>query len=331
VRSAFRLRERLYFVKERSLYVTQDDYANEPAQWTISEVSPRVGTPSVRGVGLGEDWAVIAAREGLYITRGGEPVKISQEIGHSASGLTLAWDQINWQFGYTLWVVVDTNEKRIYVGAPFGTAVSPSAVMVLDYRDIDSEQGIEQSPPIRVSYRGTKVVSDKSRKWSPWNVAMASCALIERTDGTAHLWMGKGSGNSLDFGSIYDVQATNLTDYSSQTQIPSYYTTSFVPQREANQAAQMDEHRKLFTYMTAYVEGSGRLNISAYPDNQNFNIPMPSLYLLSPSNGDTETSLNVLSERIAFNFAPTGTAAWFRLQKLSLSVKGDPWAPVRGT
>ena len=127
IRAAFELRERLYFVKEHSMYVTQDDGTNEPALWTISEVSQRVGTPSVRGVGFGEDWVVIAHRTGLYLFSGGEPVKISQEIQPT-------WNQINWQCAQTLWVTVDTKERRIYVGAPFGSATTPNQVLMLDYQ-----------------------------------------------------------------------------------------------------------------------------------------------------------------------------------------------------
>ncbi len=70
-----------------------------------------VGTPSVDGVDVGEDWAVIADRSGLYIFDGGEPVKISQEIQP-------LWDTINWAAGHTLWVRVDTRAKRILVGVP---------------------------------------------------------------------------------------------------------------------------------------------------------------------------------------------------------------------
>src|SRR6266481_537363 len=125
IRAAFKLRERLYFVKEHSLHVTQDDGTNEPSLWSISEVSRRVGTPSVRGVGFGEDWVVIAHRTGLYLFSGGEPVKISQEIQPT-------WNQINWQYAQTLWVTVDTKERRIYVGVPFGTATSPNKVLMLD-------------------------------------------------------------------------------------------------------------------------------------------------------------------------------------------------------
>src|ERR1051326_6604338 len=164
VRNLYVQRERLYLVKEHSLHVTQDDGVNEPAQWTINEVSGKVGTASIHGVGSGEDWEVVADRAGLYITRGGEPVKISQEVGHSASGLTLAWDQINWGSAYSLWVLVRSEERRVLVGAPFNGDSTPKVVLQLDYRDIDNEQGIESSPPIRLSYRGMKIVRSEERR-----------------------------------------------------------------------------------------------------------------------------------------------------------------------
>src|SRR5229473_3063135 len=131
VRAAFRLRERLYFVKERSFYVTEDDGVNEPASWTLNEVSRTVGTPSIAGVDTGEDWAVIAGRAGLYVFDGGEPVKISQEIQP-------LWDQINWAAGQTLWVRVDTRNKRILCGVPTGTATSPNLILMLDYRGLSN-------------------------------------------------------------------------------------------------------------------------------------------------------------------------------------------------
>ena len=127
VRAAFVLRENLYLVKDRSIYVTADDGVNEPASWTINEVSVTVGTPSVAGVDTGEDWAVIAGRAGMYIFDGGQVVKISQEIQP-------LWDQINWAAGHTLWVRVDTLNKRILCGVPIGAATSPNRILVLDYR-----------------------------------------------------------------------------------------------------------------------------------------------------------------------------------------------------
>ena len=349
IRAAFKLREnRLYFVKERSLHVTADN-GQEPSaggasSWSITEVSKTVGTPSVRGVGVGEDWVVIAHRTGLYIFWGTEPQKISQEMGHSDQNLTLAWDQINWQYGHTLWVTVDTLEKRILVGAPFGAATSPNAILQMDYRDIDPEEGatgaqaIAASPPISISFRGIKIVKDKSRKWSPWTPSVNSCALIERPDGRAHLWMGAGTGvPAPDKGAIYDVQRANLTDYSTAAQIPAYYWISFIPSREQNQVAQTHEHRKYFPYLTLFAEGSGLVNLAAAPNQFGtfMKQALPSMFLSSPGLFDLECPIDVEAERVAFKVSAstlTGAGgAWFRLQKFTPSMKGAPFAPVRGS
>src|SRR5271166_2587940 len=206
--AAFKLRERLYFVKEHSLHVTQDDGTNEPALWAISEVSRRVGTPSVRGVGFGEDWVVIAHRTGLYIFAGGEPVKISQEIQPT-------WNQINWQYAQTLWVTVDTKERRIYVGAPFGSATSPNRVLMLDYHDLDTASDLESHGPINITYTGRKTATDLARKWSPWSIGANCCALLERTDGTAVAAFGSGNpgvGGGGATGKIYQLSDAQYSD-----------------------------------------------------------------------------------------------------------------------
>jgi hypothetical protein len=145
IRDAFVLRDQLYFVKEHSIYSTHDDGVNEPAGWTLSEVSRTVGTPSVNGVDVGEDWAVIADRSGLYMFDGGEPVKISQEIQP-------LWDQINWAAGHTVWVRVDTREKRIMVGVPIAPASQPNQVLVLDLPWI--ELIIQRDAAIHIAKRG---------------------------------------------------------------------------------------------------------------------------------------------------------------------------------
>ncbi len=75
MRAAFTLRNNLYFVKERSMYVTATDGVNEPALWQVEEVSNKVGTPSAHGVGIGEEWVVIAGRSGLYLFDGSEPAE----------------------------------------------------------------------------------------------------------------------------------------------------------------------------------------------------------------------------------------------------------------
>ena len=324
IRAAFKLRERLYFVKEHSLYVTQDDGTDEPSLWSIAEVSRRVGTPSVRGVGIGEDWVVIAHRTGLYIFSGGEPIKISQEIQPT-------WNQINWQYGHTLWVTVDTKERRIFVGVPLGSSTSPNKVLMLDYRDLDDADLIASRPPINITYTGRKTATDKTRKWSPWTIAANACALIERTDGTAVVAVGGGTpgvGGGAT-GKVYQLSAAQLSDDGAA--IPSYYTTHYFPERAVEQSLGLGAHRKLFSYLTMYVEGAGSLALTSFVDSASVPQTQQPLPLSSPSTKDLELPINVLGERVAFQVSTNQTGAWFRLQKFTPSVRVDPWAPVRGT
>jgi hypothetical protein len=324
IRSAFELRERLYFVKEHSMYVTQDDGTNEPALWTISEVSRCVGTPSVRGVGIGEDWAVIAHRTGLYLFSGGDPVKISQEIQPT-------WNEINWQYAETMWVTVDTKERRIYVGAPFGSATTPNRVLMLDYHDIDSASALATSPPVNITYTGRKAATDNARKWSPWSIGANCCALIERPDGTAVAAFGGGNpgvGGAGPTGKIYQLSETQYSD--DGTAIDSYYTTHYFPERTVESSLGVGAHRKLFTYLTMYVEGAGNLGLTSYADSSGAAQTQQALPLSSPGLEDLELAINVLGERVAFQVSTDQAGAWFRLQRFTPSLKTDPWAPVRG-
>jgi len=324
IRAAFKLRERLYFVKEHSLHVTQDDGTNEPSLWTISEVSHRLGTPSVHGVGVGEDWVVIAHRTGLYIFSGGEPIKISQEIQPT-------WNQINWQYGQTLWVSVDIKERRILVGAPMGTATTPNTVLMLDYHDLDDADDISSRPPVNITYTGRKEATDMARKWSPWSVAANSCALIERTNGTAVVAIGgglPGVGGGGATGKVYQLNPAQLSD--DGTAIPSFYTTHFFPERAVEQSLNLGAHRKLFSYLTMFVEGAGNLSLTSFVDSQSAPQAQQPLPLSSPCVEDLELPINVLGERVAFQVSTNQPGAWFKLQKFTPSLRVDPWAPVRG-
>jgi len=327
VRSAFLLRERLYFVKDRSLHVTEDDGVNEPASWTINEVSSTVGTPSVQGVAVGEDWAVIAGRSGLYIFDGGEPVKISQEIQP-------LWDSINWAAAQTLWVRVDTRNKRILCGAPIGTATSPNRVLVLDYRSLSDAGEIESLGSILFSTLSGKLYAvGRSRKWCPWNITANCCTLAERSDGTAQVFLGNGSGSGSPGpltinGKIYQLSDAQFSD--DGTAINSYYTTYFFLTNVQEADLQVRAHRKLFAYLTVYAEGAGNLNLSAFVDNEAFPTALAPLPLSSPAPKDLELPINLLGERAAFQMGTNLQGAWFKLERFVPSLLPDPWSPVRG-
>jgi len=149
-------------------------------------VSRTVGTPSVAGVDTGEDWAVIAGRAGMYIFDGGEPVKISQEIQP-------LWDQINWAAGQTLWVRVDTRNKRIRAACRW----------VPPHRPIASWCSTIAAFPTRVNrVAGLRAVLyvigklyavGRSRKWCPWKITANSCTLAERSTAPRKYFWGTDS------------------------------------------------------------------------------------------------------------------------------------------
>ena len=267
---------------------------------------------------------VIAHRTGLYIFGGGEPVKISEEIQPT-------WNQINWQYGHTLWVTVDTKERRIFVGVPLGAATSPNTVLMLDYRDLDTADDIAGRPPISISYAGRKTATDKTRKWSPWTIAANACALLERGDGTAIVAMGNGVpevGGGGATGKVYQLNDAQLSDDGNA--IPSYYTTHYFPERTVEQALNLGAHRKLFSYLTMFVEGAGNLSLTSFVDSPSVPQAQQPLSLSTPAVKDLELPINVLGERVAFQVSTNQAGAWFRLQKFIPSVRVDPWAPVRG-
>ncbi len=318
IRACFKLRERLYFVKEHGMYVTQDDGANEPSAWAISLVSSKVGTPAAAGVDVAEEWAVIANREGLYIFWGPEPVKISQEIQPT-------WDTINWQFGHTIWVKVDTQNKRILVGVPIGVGVSsPNRVLMMDYRGMSNAEEIATRPPIHLTFSGKQIAFEKARKWAPWFITANAAALVERTDGTAPVFVGNGAGN----GKVYQLSDNQFSDDGAA--INSYYTTYFFLHHEAEQTYQVGSHRKLFTYLVQFVEGVGSLSLTAFVDSTTAPSAQQPLSLSNPGLKDLEMPINVLGERVAFKVGTNAVGSWFKLQKFVPTLRSDPWAPVRG-
>jgi len=181
VRNCFILRDFFYIVKERSIFVTRDD-GNEPDTWEIDEVSSRIGTPSPRGVGLGDEWAVIAAQSGLWMFTGGQ---IWQQNNLLSNEIQPTWDSINWKLGHLVDVKVDTTKKRVYVNVPLGaSATQNNTVLVVDYTegwgDPAQNNGI-------------------GRKWCPWTLQANAINLCLQNDNSQVLYVG----NNFNFGAVF--------------------------------------------------------------------------------------------------------------------------------
>jgi hypothetical protein len=299
IRGTFVIRNLLYFAKERSLYVTADDGTNEPAFWTVEEVSNSVGTPSAHGVGIGEDWVVIAGRSGLYFFDGGVPQKLSQEIQPT-------WDAINWQYGSAIWVTVDTQHKRIYCGVPMGSATQPNQILVLDYSEGFAD------PLVSMLY-----APGRARKWVPWMISAGAAAMVERPNGTAAFLLGNNVAN----GKIYQLTEGQYSD--DGVAINSFYSTAFLSPTGAT-------GRNLFGYLTTYVQGAGTLNMSAFTPGDATQTVVGALALALPAGQDLELMTNVVGERVAYQFGTNAVGSWFSLTKLVPWSKPEPWAFVRG-
>jgi len=325
--ACFKLREFLYVVKERSMYVTQDDPSSEPSSWAVKEVSNRVGAAGVNAIASEADSAIIVNRDGAYLFWGSEPGKISQEISPQTSNPApvFSWKSINWSQEQTIWAVLDMQEKRALIGVPYGSATSPNKVLYFDFRTNDRMEELVTAPPIHASSLTGKLFAiAKGRKWAPWRIAANSGALVERSDGTAHTLLGNGVGN----GKVYDLLDSQLSDDGAA--INSYYLSYFVPSVMLEQQMQLTNRMKLFTYLTAYVEGSGTLKMTAYGPGQVRSYALPSLTLSSPPGLDQGYLIEIGEERVAFKFETNAAGSWFRMSRLIPSVKAHPTMPVRG-
>ncbi|MGH9640645.1 MAG: hypothetical protein ACRD3Y_11320, partial [Bryobacteraceae bacterium] len=283
----------------RSLYVTATDGVNEPALWQVEEVSNLVGTPSAHGIGIGEEWVVIAGRTGLYLFDGSEPVKLSQEIQPT-------WDAINWEYGDRIWVQVDTREKRVYIGVPMGTATQPNQVLMLDYAE-----GFTDPLVAALS------APERGRKWAPWTISANSCALVERSTGVAQIFFGSNNSS----GKVYGLTPGAYSDDGAA--INSFYSTAYL-------AATGQSGRNLFGYLTGYVQGAGSLALSASLPGNSSTVSLGAWTLASPASRDMEQFSNVLAERVSYLFGTNAAGSWFSLTKLVPWAKPDPFAIVRG-
>jgi hypothetical protein len=331
IRSCFILRNILYIAKDRSLYATQDNGSTEPSGWTVSEISATVGTCSVNGISYpkgteegGEDWAVIANKKGLYLFNGGEPMKMSQEVQNDLSvASTAPWDTINWAASNTIWCVNDSRARQIFVGAPTGANVTPSTLLMLDYKELNTSYAVGSEGPIHTSYSGRVISWEPGRKWALWSMSINAAAMIDRPNGQSVLFLGNNVGN----GKVYQLLKTSFTDDGAL--IPSTYTTYAMPSREQERDLQLWSNRKFYKLLTMYLEGSGNIVINTFP--LTLTNPGPS-YIITPVAhpvGDYECPLHVAGERCHFQIQSNFAGNWWRLRTFAVRMRPHAVARIR--
>ena len=301
IRAAFTLRNNLYFVKERSLYVTATDGVNEPALWAVEEVSNQVGTPSAHGVGIGEEWVVIAGRSGLYLFDGSEPMKLSQEIQPT-------WDAINWECGQNLWVQVDTQHKRILVGVPMGAATQPNQILMLDYTEGFGDPLVAML-----------TAPERSRKWAPWMIPANSCGLIERSTGVAQIFFGSNNSS----GKIY---ALTAGQYLRRRRGDQFVLHDCVSRRDR------PERAKPVRLSHGVRAGGGVARTDgAHSRQRRRRFRSARGRSVRPLRATWSSLRMCWPSACRISSAPNAAGSWFSLTKLVPWAKPDPFAIVRGT
>lgn len=299
VTNCFVIRNILYIVKERSLYATQDDGVSEPANWSIQEISSKVGTFSVKGVGLGDEWAVIAAESGLWYFTGGliaEDNKLSKEIQPT-------WDSINWTYGHLISVAVDTQRKRIYVSVPYGSSTVPNKVLTLDYTEGFGElqEGI-------------------GRKWCPWSISAASVALIQRNDLTLKVFFGNSNNN----GRVFQLDTTGSVYNDVLTGIDSFWQSGFF----------QAPVRQNFGYLSGNIVGSGSMSLSLYRGDMTNVTAIRGWLMNLLGYTNMERTIQKQGFRMSVKFECTALAIpsqqYFSMQGVDIWTAPAVWAPVRG-
>ena len=81
--------------------------------------------------------------------------------------------------------------------------------------------------------------------------------------------------------------------------------------------------------------GAGALTVTVYPNTLDSpyatRLDPPFVLLNPPPYGDTEMPANVPGNRFFMGFETLEAGDWFKLSRVVLNVKQDPWAPVRGS
>lgn len=322
-----------------SLYSLQKASDLEPAQWDEPEVAQRSGGAiGPLAFDLGEQWFLGASRNGLYLFVGGQPGKINQEIYQ-------VWDAINWAAAQTIWVKVDLDARRIYVGVPMSTPnfwlpnapavtnpTSPNVILMCDFKGLDSGEELRQYPQMHTTMFGTLNAIDMRRKWSIWQIP-APYANFVQGPSDVEFYICNGRGNS----KVYQLDPTATTD--DGLTIDSLYTTAGLPGLgKRAEMPQLGKNRVRMGYMVATLESAGNIQATLYANR----LPGPTTPPVAswqlpggftpgtPYNDDAEASLNFAATRTFVEFRENDGLGGFSLSNLCLFGSKDAWNTMRG-
>jgi hypothetical protein len=342
----FVMRDQMYLLKTGSMYSVRDNPNSEPGGWGLTEISNRVGSVGINSFDSGEEWAITACRNGIYGFDGGKPEIINLETFD-------LWQVINWDFGYTICLRNDLENRRILAAVPLPTGTSPEGVptatvtwlpfapynpapitpnviLMLNYQSIGSFADLLTGIGTHSTMFGTLANPDMRRKWTIWQIPtpyMGQVTQANLIDLTLYICNGINSSK------IYDLDPNQRSD--DGVAIYGLYTTyGHVNAVKAATLPIFGLHTKRYTVLQANIEGAGIAQVRLLPNDLSARYPyvVPGgITLASPENDDFFRPINCKAQRLFLEFSTNAVGSWFNLCKTLLSGKSDPHSPLNPT
>jgi hypothetical protein len=322
----------LYLLKDRSLYYTQDSSGDEPSDWGVHEVSNKAGACGVNAYDSGEEWILMANRNGVYLFTGGEPQKISQEIQQ-------VWDALNWAAGQSIWVRNDIAARKFYVGVPLPTPnfwlpdapinaapAFPNMVLMCSYEGQSSGTEVVGADPVASTFYGDILAEELKRKWSIWQIPCPYADFITQQNGEdAPLLYGNGISNS----KIYTLDQTN----DDGAEIPwRYVTYGFGSDKDAKANPALGPGRKRWSYLISTISVVGNAIVKFYSNRLDGAITytIPGGISTTSNDYDIERPLNIPGNRVFDEFSSGGLNSTMDLSQITLVGSKDTFNAITG-
>lgn len=321
----------LYLLKDRSLYYTQDSSGDEPSQWGVHEVSNKAGACGVNAYDSGEEWILMANRNGVYLFTGGEPQKISQEIQQ-------VWDALNWGAGQSIWVRNDVTARKFYVGVPLPTPnfwlpdapvnaapTFPNVVLICSYEGQSSGGEVAGANPLGATFYGDVLAEELKRKWSIWQIPCPYADFITQQNGEdAPLLFGNGINNS----KIYILDQTN----DDGAEIPwRYLTYGFGSDKDVQKSPALGAGRKRWSYWIGTITGLGSTVMSFFSNRLDSTTNYTTTVALTADDFDRERPLNIPGNRVYVEYKSGGIDSTMDLSQMIMVGTKDIFNAIRGS
>lgn len=299
VTNCFEFRDLLFVAKERSLHVTRNDGVNPAALWEVKFVDA-IGCDSVHGsVVVGEQFALLSYRDGVFAIFGLRPVDVSNEIQESPAGFP-SWDDREEPQAFKNHITANLERHEAYLSVVRSGGTWPTRTFVLNWWS-----GWEQA----------------ARKWSynDWNLpapfnptgAVTASAIVEEA-GAKRTYFGAEAAT------LY--KHTGTSDDGNAIDGPIW--------RSAFLDFQGDYGSSVFGALSIRGAASGsNLIIEAYEIDD-------TLKTLSQGGGETltaaqllEMQINLVNEKVSFQLRSNTLDSTLKVD--AMTVFGKPYAPTR--